>query len=233
MSEGTPGLESGTTFLLQLTVLAPGLEKRKRPLNLTAVLAEGLEEKEVKQIVAFLLASLSEDDRLSLVDCRGGGHLILPPTKGGTKADLHFVAPASSIELAAGLRFGCKVAEENFLDGALNQVILRRRSNALNRLLAIKKKKKFRNVQVEVNFNTEVVRAYKMYGYEAELPASLQFVQRPKDSAVLFAGDSITALYELEVKEQALSLKTENLGKVIIQVCSSGPDLWQELMMTR
>lgn len=60
-----------------------------------------------------------------------------------------------------------------------------------------------KDVKIQVEFNPEVVSSYRLVGYENRLLNAEDFNDDTKDAGEIGAGNSVTALYEVELKENA------------------------------
>ena len=64
-----------------------------------------------------------------------------------------------------------------------------------------------KDVKVQVNFNKELVKSYRLIGYENRVLQNQDFTNDKKDAGDIGAGQTITALYEIEPRPTTLSLR--------------------------
>ncbi|MEI8228323.1 MAG: VWA domain-containing protein [Planctomycetota bacterium] len=82
----------------------------------------------VKQALAMLVEELSENDRVAIVTYAGNAGLVLPPTtgdqKGKIRAAIDALTPGGSTHGSAGINLAYEQAQEHFVAGGSNRVIL-------------------------------------------------------------------------------------------------------------
>ena len=82
----------------------------------------------VKQALAMLVEELSENDRVAIVTYAGNAGLVLPPTTGDQKetirAAIESLTPGGSTHGSAGINLAYEQAQEHFVAGGSNRVIL-------------------------------------------------------------------------------------------------------------
>jgi Ca-activated chloride channel family protein len=71
-----------------------------------------------------------------------------------------------------------------------------------------------RDVKIQVDFNPNVVRSYRLLGYENRDVADNKFRDDREDGGEIGAGHEVTALYEIKFHEQA---KSGDIGTVYIR----------------
>lgn len=60
-----------------------------------------------------------------------------------------------------------------------------------------------KDVKIQVEFNTDVVRSYRLIGYENRVLNNEDFVDDTKDAGELGYGHEVTALYEIVLRDSA------------------------------
>ena len=82
----------------------------------------------VKQVLAMLVEELTENDRVAIVTYAGNAGLVLPPTTGNEKetilAAIESLTPGGSTHGSAGINLAYEQAQEHFVAGGSNRVIL-------------------------------------------------------------------------------------------------------------
>jgi Ca-activated chloride channel family protein len=82
----------------------------------------------VQQALSMLVEELSENDRVSIVTYAGNAGLVLPPTTGDQKqvirAAIESLAAGGSTHGSAGIALAYEQAQEHFIAGGANRVIL-------------------------------------------------------------------------------------------------------------
>jgi Ca-activated chloride channel family protein len=82
----------------------------------------------LKQAMALLVETLREQDRVAIVVYAGSSGLVLPPTAGDRKAEIRealaSLQAGGSTAGGAGIQLAYRVADEMFLRGAVNRVVL-------------------------------------------------------------------------------------------------------------
>lgn len=71
-----------------------------------------------------------------------------------------------------------------------------------------------RDVKIQVDFNPEIVRSYRLLGYENRDVADHKFRDDREDGGEIGAGHQVTALYEIKLWERK---RAYNLGRVFIR----------------
>ncbi|MBT8068831.1 MAG: VWA domain-containing protein [Gammaproteobacteria bacterium] len=82
----------------------------------------------LKQALTMLVGQLDARDSISMVVYAGASGVVLPPTPGNRKADilaaLQKLQAGGSTNGAAGIRLAYQMAQQNFISGGVNRVIL-------------------------------------------------------------------------------------------------------------
>lgn len=82
----------------------------------------------IKQSMRLLVEKLTENDRVAIVVYAGASGLALPSTRGDQKekilSALESLEPGGSTNGAEGIQLAYKVAQDNFIKGGVNRVIL-------------------------------------------------------------------------------------------------------------
>ncbi|MDA1040613.1 MAG: DUF3520 domain-containing protein, partial [Planctomycetota bacterium] len=82
----------------------------------------------VQQALSMLVEELAENDRVSIVTYAGNAGLVLPPTTGDQKrtirAAIESLAAGGSTHGSAGIALAYEQAEQHFIEGGANRVIL-------------------------------------------------------------------------------------------------------------
>ena len=82
----------------------------------------------LKQALTMLVGQLDARDSISMVVYAGASGVVLPPTPGDRKADilaaLQKLQAGGSTNGAAGIRLAYQMAQQNFISGGVNRVIL-------------------------------------------------------------------------------------------------------------
>lgn len=71
-----------------------------------------------------------------------------------------------------------------------------------------------KDVKLQVEFNPAVVAEYRLLGYENRALDRKDFEDDAKDAGEIGAGHSVTALYELVLKEPLISMSEEEIGNL-------------------
>jgi Ca-activated chloride channel family protein len=211
----------------------------------------------------LMVNELRPDDRVAIVVYAGAAGLVLPSTPAKDKqtiiSALERLTAGGSTAGGAGIALAYKVAQENFLEGGNNRVILATdgdfnigtsSTSELVRMIEEKRKsgiyltiagfgmgnykdgrmeqisnagngnyfyidnlseakKVFvtelratlftiaKDVKIQVEFNPDIVAAYRLIGYENRILNSEDFNDDKKDAGELGAGHTVTALYEI------------------------------------
>ena len=217
----------------------------------------------LKSSLKMLVNEMRPNDKISIVVYAGAAGLVLSPTDGNNRQRiieaLEKLQAGGSTAGGAGINLAYKVAQEQFIDGGNNRVILATdgdfnvgaSSNAeMQRLIEekrgdgvfltvlgfgmgnykdskmevladkgngnyayidnIQEAKKVlitefggtlftiaKDVKLQVEFNPEVVQAYRLIGYENRKLKDEDFNDDTKDAGELGSGHSVTALYEI------------------------------------
>jgi Ca-activated chloride channel family protein len=82
----------------------------------------------VKAAMGLLVDQLTEQDRISIVVYAGASGLVLPPTSGDRKGEIRAALAAleagGSTAGGAGIQLAYKTAQETFIEGGVNRVVL-------------------------------------------------------------------------------------------------------------
>ncbi len=217
----------------------------------------------LKHGLYLLVDQLRGEDRVSIVVYAGSEGIVLEPTSGADKTtikgSIERLTAGGSTAGAAGIELAYQLAEENFVEGANNRVILATDGDfnvgisddgALIRLIEEKRKtgvflsvlgfgtgnlkdskmekladhgngnysyidnileaKKVlveemggtlvtlaKDVKLQLEFNPEYVKAYRLIGYENRMLEDEDFNNDEKDAGDLVAGQTVTAIYEI------------------------------------
>lgn len=217
----------------------------------------------LKHGLYLLVDQLRGEDRVSIVVYAGSEGIVLEPTSGADKTtikgSIERLTAGGSTAGAAGIELAYQLAEENFVEGANNRVILATDGDfnvgisddgALIRLIEEKRKtgvflsvlgfgtgnlkdskmekladhgngnysyidnileaKKVlveemggtlvtlaKDVKLQLEFNPEYVKAYRLIGYENRMLEDEDFNNDEKDAGDLGAGQTVTAIYEI------------------------------------
>ena len=217
----------------------------------------------LKSSLKMLVNEMRPNDKISIVVYAGAAGLVLSPTDGNNRQRiieaLEKLQAGGSTAGGAGINLAYKVAQEQFIDGGNNRVVLATdgdfnvgaSSNAeMQRLIEEKREagvfltvlgfgmgnykdskmevladkgngnyayidniqeaKKVlitefggtlftiaKDVKLQVEFNPEVVQAYRLIGYENRKLKDEDFNDDTKDAGELGSGHSVTALYEI------------------------------------
>jgi Ca-activated chloride channel family protein len=217
----------------------------------------------LKKSFELLVNNLREKDRVSIVVYAGAAGMVLPPTSGSEKTTileaLNKLSAGGSTAGAAGIELAYQLAEQNFIQGGNNRVILatdgdfnvgRSGVKDLESLIAEKRKtgifltclgygmgnykdnrmetlankgngnyayidnlqeankflvKEFsgtlyaiaKDVKIQIEFNPNLVQAYRLIGYETRLLNDEDFANDAIDAGEIGAGHQVTAFYEI------------------------------------
>ncbi|NNM23979.1 MAG: VWA domain-containing protein, partial [Flavobacteriaceae bacterium] len=217
----------------------------------------------LKSAFGVLVDQLREKDKVSIVVYAGAAGLVLPPTNGIDKEKImnaiHNLSAGGSTAGGAGIQLAYKIAEENFIKGGNNRVILatdgdfnvgassdrsmedmiveKRKSGVFLTVLgfgmgnykdskmetladkgngnhayidSMQEARKVlgteffgtvytiaKDVKIQVEFNPNLVQAYRLVGYENRLLNDEDFKDDTKDAGELGSGHTVTALYEI------------------------------------
>jgi Ca-activated chloride channel family protein len=82
----------------------------------------------VQRSLHLLVDRLRDDDRVAMVVYAGSSGLVLPPTEGGRRQDIHDaidrLSAGGSTNGGQGIQLAYRVAAENFIRGGINRVVL-------------------------------------------------------------------------------------------------------------
>ncbi|MET3731903.1 YfbK domain-containing protein [Moheibacter stercoris] len=217
----------------------------------------------LKKSFELLVNNLRDKDKVSIVVYAGAAGMVLPPTSGAEKTKildaLNNLSAGGSTAGAAGIELAYQLAEENFIKGGNNRVILATDGDFnvgtsavmdLETLIAEKRKtgifltclgygmgnykdnrmetlankgngnyayidnlqeankflvKEFsgtlytiaKDVKIQIEFNPNLVQAYRLIGYETRKLNDEDFVNDAIDAGEIGAGHQVTALYEI------------------------------------
>jgi len=217
----------------------------------------------LKKAYALLVEQLRETDKLAIVVYAGSSGVVLPSTKGDKKKEIlkaiEKLNSGGSTAGAEGLELAYQIAEENFIEGGNNRIIMatdgdfnvgQSSDNELENLITdyrdkgifisvtgfvmgnykdskmeviadkgngnynyidniLEAKKVFVNefggtlftiakdVKIQIEFNPNLVKRYRLIGYENRLLNDEDFQNDKKDTGELGAGHTVTALYEI------------------------------------
>ncbi len=223
----------------------------------------------LKQCFKKLVNRLGEDDKISIVTYAGENRVVLTPTSCSNKnkifAALDDLASSGSTNGSDAINKAYELAEENFLKGANNRILLATDGDfnvgitsqeALIELIDVKRKSGIflttigvgqgnyndanmealadhgngtyeyidnaeegerifvsnfnrlftiaKDVKVQIQFDTEMVKSYRLIGYENRMMQNEDFANDAKDAGDLGMGQSVTALYEIIPAENTL-----------------------------
>ncbi len=231
----------------------------------------------VQQSLSMLAENLTEKDRVSIVTYAGSDEVVLEGAKGN---DYYTIVSAiegleayGSTNGAAGIETAYDIAEEYFIKGGNNRVILCTDGDLnvgvssegeLEKLISKKKdtgvylsvlgvgygnykdnkletladkgngnyayidsifeaKKALvddmgatmvtvaKDVKLQVEFNPEYVKGYRLIGYENRVMAAEEFDDDTKDGGEMGAGHSVTAIYELALTDSDMEIYEPDL----------------------
>ncbi len=217
----------------------------------------------LKAAFKLLVKNMRVQDRVAIVVYAGAAGLVLPSTPGKQQekilAALDGLRAGGSTAGGAGIKLAYKVAQDNFIKGGNNRIILatdgdfnvgQSSDGELVRLIEEKRKsgvflsilgfgmgnyqdakmqklaqhgngnhayidsileaKKVlvkemggtlftiaKDVKIQIEFNPNRVKAYRLIGYENRILAAKDFNDDKKDAGELGAGHTVTALYEI------------------------------------
>ncbi len=256
--------------LLKIGIKGREIESANRPMSNLVFLIDvsgSMQDRNklplLKRGMRMLVQQLGENDRVAIVVYAGASGLLLPSTpchrKGEVLASLERLQAGGSTNGGAGIQLAYDVAEDNFIEGGTNRVILATdgdfnvgvtRRGDLTRLIEDKAKTGVflsvlgfgmgnykdstleqladkgngnyayidtlqearkvlvqdmnstlitiaKDVKIQIEFNPEEVRAYRLIGYENRLLRAEDFNDDTKDAGEIGAGHTVTALYEL------------------------------------
>ncbi len=213
--------------------------------------------------------NLRASDKISIVVYAGAAGLVLPATSGADKETIleaiGKLQAGGSTAGGEGIQLAYRVAEENFIKGGNNRIILATDgdfnvgvSSDSEMIRLVEKKRESgvfltvigfgsgnykdskmegiadhgngnyyyidseleakkvlvtemggtlltiaKDVKIQVEFNPVAVRSYRLVGYENRLLNDKDFEDDTKDAGEIGAGHTVTALYELELTENA------------------------------
>ena len=217
----------------------------------------------LKKAYALLVEQLRETDKVAIVVYAGSSGVVLPSTTGDKKKEilkaLEKLNSGGSTAGAEGLELAYKIAEENFIEGGNNRIVMatdgdfnvgQSSDKELENLIIknrdkgifisvtgfgmgnykdskmeiiadkgngnysyidniLEAKKVFVNefggtlftiakdVKIQIEFNPNLVKRYRLVGYENRLLNDEDFQNDKKDAGELGAGHTVTALYEI------------------------------------
>jgi Ca-activated chloride channel family protein len=217
----------------------------------------------LKKAYTLLVNQLREKDKVAIVVYAGNSGIVLPSTCGDKKNKIlkaiDKLQSGGGTAGAQGLKLAYKVAEDNFIKGGNNRIILAtdgdfnlgQSSDADLEKLIIKKREKgiyisvtgfgmgnykdskmeiiadkgngnysyidnileakkvfinefggtlytiAKDVKIQIEFNPNMVKRYRLVGYENRLLHDEDFQNDKKDAGELGAGHAVTALYEI------------------------------------
>lgn len=225
----------------------------------------------VQSAMKLLVEELGEQDRIAMVVYAGASGLVLPSTPVAKANDvlgaIDHLRAGGSTNGGEGIELAYRIAEENFVDGGVNRVILctdgdfnvgvtnqsdlvtmienKAKSNVFLSVLGfgsgnlkdstmekladkgngnyayidsmLEARKVLveeigatlvtiaKDVKIQVDFNPQHVRAYRLIGYENRLLENQDFRDDSKDAGEIGAGHSVTAFYELLPNDEVLA----------------------------
>lgn len=217
----------------------------------------------LKKAYALLVEQLRETDKVAIVVYAGSSGVVLPSTNGDKKKEIlkaiEKLNSGGSTAGAEGLELAYQIAEENFMEGGNNRIIMatdgdfnvgQSSDKELENLITnyrdkgifisvtgfgmgnykdskmeiiadkgngnynyidniLEAKKVFVNefggtlftiakdVKIQIEFNPNLVKRYRLVGYENRLLNDEDFQNDKKDAGELGAGHTVTALYEI------------------------------------
>ncbi len=223
----------------------------------------------LQQSLHTLVDQLNERDRVAIVAYAGSAGLVLPTTSGNRKDTIHNAIDrlhaGGSTNGGEGILLAYRTAENSFLPGGINRVILgtdgdfnvgvtnqgdlvrlieeKRKSGVYLTILGfgmgnlkdstmeklanrgnghyayidseIESRKVFveqgaalvtvaKDVKLQIEFNPQLVGAYRLIGYEDRLLQAHEFNDDKKDAGDMGSGHTVTALYEILPSGQPL-----------------------------
>ncbi|MEE8386959.1 MAG: VWA domain-containing protein [Acidiferrobacterales bacterium] len=219
----------------------------------------------LKSSLKLLAKRLHKRDRISLVVYAGASGVVLPPTAGNNTAAivsaLDSLTAGGRTNGAAGIRLAYAIAEQAFIKGGINRVILatdgdfnvgtvnfealknlveeKRKSgitlttlgygsgnyndhlmeqladvgngnyayidtlNEANKVLVTEMASTLftiaKDVKIQIEFNADVVKEYRLIGYENRMLKREDFNNDKVDAGDIGAGHTVTALYEIKL----------------------------------
>ncbi len=217
----------------------------------------------LKSSIKLLVNNLRAVDKISIVVYAGAAGIVLQPTPGNDKAKIleaiDNLQAGGSTAGGAGIELAYKTAEENFMKGGNNRIILCTdgdfnvgvsNQNELEDLITKKRESGVyltclgfgmgnykdnkietlankgngnysyidniqeanktlvtefggtlftiaKDVKVQIEFNSSVVQAYRLVGYENRLLNNEDFKDDKKDAGEMGAGHTVTVIYEI------------------------------------
>lgn len=259
-----------STILFLVGIKGREMDKReRRPMNLTFVIdvsgSMGYDNRMevVKYALRELTAQLNKNDRIAIVTYGSGAQLRLAPIRGDKKRQIERVIaglhPGGSTNAEAGLRVGYQMANQQFVAGHVNRIVIcsdgvanvgLTNAEALKETIIdyagrgitlssvgvgmgnyndvlLEKLAKYgdgryayvndrreahkvmvedflgnmdilaRDTKIQVEFNPEVVKSYRLLGYENRDVADHKFRDNREDGGEIGPGHEVTAIYEL------------------------------------
>jgi Ca-activated chloride channel family protein len=74
-----------------------------------------------------------------------------------------------------------------------------------------------RDVKIQVDFNPDVVRSYRLLGYENRDVADDKFRDDKEDGGEVGSGHEVTALYEIKLHKRAPSALSSKVGTIYVR----------------
>ena len=231
----------------------------------------------VKKSLIILTENLQPTDKISIVAYAGNAGLVLPSTEVKNKdiilKAIENLAAGGSTAGGEGIILAYKIAEENFIKGGNNRVVMCTdgdfnvgvsSDDEMKKLIETEREKKIyismigfgmgnykdskmetiadngngnyyyidnineatkvfktdmkatlftiaKDVKLQIYFNPSKIISYRLIGYENRVMAKEDFNNDKKDAGELGAGHTVTALYEVVLKDPTTSLERMNL----------------------
>ncbi len=215
----------------------------------------------LKESLMLFVDNMSQNDKIAIVTYAGEAGIALPSTNGSKKEviknAINALGAGGSTAGSKGITTAYQIAQENFVNGGNNRVVLgtdgdfnvgltgddlinlieekreygifltvlglgtgnyndaameqlaNKGNGNLEYIDKIEQAKKVflyefnkfytiaKDVKVQVKFNTEMVKAYRLIGYENRMLQNDEFDDDKKDAGEIGVGQTITALYEI------------------------------------
>ena len=180
----------------------------------------------VQQSLTMLAENLTEKDRVSIVTYAGSDEVVLQGVSGDNYHEISSAIEGleayGSTNGSAGIEtFG--VGYGNYKDNKLELLADKGNGNyayidsmfeakkALVDELGANMVTVAKDVKLQVEFNPEQVKGYRLIGYENRVMAAEDFADDTKDGGEMGAGHSVTALYEIIPADSEMELPETDL----------------------
>jgi Ca-activated chloride channel family protein len=162
----------------------------------------------VKSSLKLLTKQLSGNDSIAIVTYAGSAGTVLEPVAGSEKRKIYEALDRLSARGSTwgegGILAAYELARASFIENGINRVVLATDGDfnvGIDSVQELTLNTIASDVKIQIEFNPAVVSEYRLIGYENRLLKREDFNNDKVDAGDIGAGHSVTALYEIALKD--------------------------------